>query len=355
MVKSASHLPALDGLRGLAVLLVVGSHAGHKGIYLVPGLDLRGTGRLGVFLFFVLSSFLLTHLALGETSERLRSRSYWWGYAKRRVLRVMPAFLAVLTIYGLDAGWDPIRALEHVVLLRGERHFWTVSVEMRWYLLLPVTIGILVWTRDRSWLGPLVLALGAIGLRFAFPPDYGSIPPDFRPTFFPFVPVFFMGCMAAWLYRRMGVGSSRAQAQGPVLWEGVGWASLVGLVAHFPALRQAFTDGILEHTRFHLYFDRIGGLCALLVLGVLLGMGGLRVAFALAPLRFVGRVSFSLYLSHPLLLAFVYRHGTTWPDPLPSLVFIGGSLSVAWILWRWIEIPGVKMARAGYVGATRTS
>jgi Predicted acyltransferases len=49
-------LDALDGLRGVAVLIVVLSHLSNARLFLIPGLDLSGTGKSGVFLFFVLSA-----------------------------------------------------------------------------------------------------------------------------------------------------------------------------------------------------------------------------------------------------------------------------------------------------------
>ena len=52
--------PALDGLRGVAVLLVLLAHSSNVGLRLHPALDLSGCGRMGVFLFFVLSAYLLT-------------------------------------------------------------------------------------------------------------------------------------------------------------------------------------------------------------------------------------------------------------------------------------------------------
>lgn len=55
---------ALDGLRGLAALMVVASHGSAGGQHLLPGLSLEGIGKHGVFLFFVLSAFLLTRQAL---------------------------------------------------------------------------------------------------------------------------------------------------------------------------------------------------------------------------------------------------------------------------------------------------
>ncbi len=80
----------LDGLRGIAVLLVLASHASNAGHDLLPALDASGLGRSGVFLFFVLSSYLLTSQVLGRLDA---GKPIGWGrYALRRLLRVMPAY-----------------------------------------------------------------------------------------------------------------------------------------------------------------------------------------------------------------------------------------------------------------------
>jgi peptidoglycan/LPS O-acetylase OafA/YrhL len=79
---SHSHIPALDGLRAVAVSLVIVSHFGFE---LVPGAH-------GVMIFFVLSGFLITWLLLNE-SERDGTVSLKSFY-KRRTLRIFPAFYA---------------------------------------------------------------------------------------------------------------------------------------------------------------------------------------------------------------------------------------------------------------------
>jgi peptidoglycan/LPS O-acetylase OafA/YrhL len=67
---------ALDGLRGLAVLLVIGFHAG------IPGL---GGGFLGVSMFYTLSGFLITRLLLQEhnTNGTIDLKSFWWRRSRR--------------------------------------------------------------------------------------------------------------------------------------------------------------------------------------------------------------------------------------------------------------------------------
>src|SRR3546814_629864 len=84
------HVPALDGLRGAAVLGVVAYHAGH----------LRG-GFLGVDLFFVLSGFLITSLLLveHESTDRIALGAFW-GRRFRRLLPAVLVVLAAVALYG---------------------------------------------------------------------------------------------------------------------------------------------------------------------------------------------------------------------------------------------------------------
>lgn len=80
--------PALDGLRGVAILLVIFSHA-H-----VP---LFGGAFLGVDLFFVLSGFLITALLLRERAST--GGLGYWRFYRRRFLRLMPALALFLGAY----------------------------------------------------------------------------------------------------------------------------------------------------------------------------------------------------------------------------------------------------------------
>ena len=82
------HVPALDGLRGLAVIAVLAFHADH----------LRG-GYLGVDAFFVLSGFLITALLLVERSGtgRVDLRAFWG----RRARRLLPAMFATVVVSAL--------------------------------------------------------------------------------------------------------------------------------------------------------------------------------------------------------------------------------------------------------------
>ncbi|HEX7878877.1 MAG TPA: acyltransferase, partial [Candidatus Eisenbacteria bacterium] len=113
------HVPALDGLRGLAILLVLAHHfnilnpAGPAERNLILLLDL---GKHGVDLFFVLSGFLITGILLDT-----RGRPGWLGsFFARRALRIVPLYYALLTA---------LLVVQPLLLARNPA---TLSASMRW-------------------------------------------------------------------------------------------------------------------------------------------------------------------------------------------------------------------------------
>lgn len=161
-----AHLPALDGVRGLAVLGVL---LFHGGVSAVKG------GFLGVDAFFVLSGFLITGLLLREweTAGRLSLTSFW----TRRVRRLLPALLLLVTSLVIAGRLDPsLRrtpglagdmastlgyvANWHLIATGGNyfvrtgppsplEHTWSLAIEEQFYLVWPLVL-LLVLRRRRS-------------------------------------------------------------------------------------------------------------------------------------------------------------------------------------------------------------
>ncbi len=175
---------SLDGLRGLAVLAVVGYHI-HS---LDPGrLGFLQGGFFGVELFFVVSGYLISTLLLQEHEEtgHIDLLQFW----KRRARRLLPALFAMLIVTALAAAmWRSITlgrfkrdvpwALLYVsnwgqIVDSGSgyfaqltsppllRHLWSLAVEEQWYLIWPVVFGWLVRTVGRR-LGSVLLGLGLL-------------------------------------------------------------------------------------------------------------------------------------------------------------------------------------------------
>ena len=175
--------PALDGLRGIAILAVLGHHVGALLLPASWGPDVLPAGFLGVDLFFVLSGFLITTLLVERATEHRRARRFY----ARRALRLFPAvgaLLALCAIVGLLAGVGATRVLntilvvatyttnwatlEGVTVLPQLTHLWSLAVEEQFYLLWPLLLwGLLaLGLSRRSLLGvALLLALASASWR----------------------------------------------------------------------------------------------------------------------------------------------------------------------------------------------
>lgn len=159
--------PGVEGLRAVAIGLVLLVHAG---VPLVPA------GFVGVDVFFVISGFLITGLLVREleVSGRIDLAAFW----ARRVRRLLPAALVVFVVTAVvswlvapssvwrDTGWDLVSAALYVSNWRFAvqevdynavgtdqlplQHFWSLSVEEQFYVLIPVllaVVALLVWRR----------------------------------------------------------------------------------------------------------------------------------------------------------------------------------------------------------------
>ncbi len=187
-LKSARHLPALDGVRGLAVLIVVAYHTGggaqSSNIFLHSiGATLKA-GWSGVTLFFLLSGFLITGILWDS-----KGAEHWWrNFYMRRLLRISPLYygslllvlvvaiclhempegasgLWVYALYLQNVPWvaDPGVASRSLPL----GHFWSLAVEEQFYLLWPLLLRGLTTIRQAKY-----LCLGVFVLSAAF--RYGA-------------------------------------------------------------------------------------------------------------------------------------------------------------------------------------
>lgn len=299
------HVSLLDGLRGLAVLIVIGSHLSNSGWLPFP--NLSGTGKSGVYLFFVLSAYLLAHAMLATPQAGLARARYWINYALRRVLRIWPLYLVVLlsswllTAAGIDWQYrmDTAALKRHLALQEGQSVLWSIPVEFTFYLWLPFIVVALRMLRGLPagrWLGLALLLLLALLARACWP---AAQAPVNGVKLGPYLVVFLCGVAAAWV-QQSWPGLARWRRG----WQGLAWAGLGMLVLVTPSLwarlnGSAYDPGLSQH-----WFTAFGVGWAVLLLAVSWGGGVLQGFFASPPMRLVGVVSFSAYLWHlPVLRA----------------------------------------------------
>ena len=323
---ATGRLPALDGLRGIAVLLVVLSH--------VSSYQAEQSGPTGVSIFFVLSGFLITSLLLAERDRR--SRVDLAAFYTRRALRLFPALvlLVAATPVVLWLADDPrlgqvagglLTALFYVQDFASGTghpgvlgHAWSLAVEEQFYLIWPLALAaIALTTRARprrfaaavSLLAGLALVWHVVDV-LAASLDWTSFGPDANAVF------LLVGCALA-AQRRAGRRLTLP-----------GWAASVALalVLVGPLLLTHVEAG---HWRIQALL--IFPVC-LAGLPLVMGAAGLPV-LALPVLRWFGTISYGLYLWNWLLISLEPSgHGLGSLQRLAAAVASVGAAAASWYL-----------------------
>jgi peptidoglycan/LPS O-acetylase OafA/YrhL len=346
--KSNDRIPGLDGLRGLAALAVLLSHMANNKLYLLPGLDFSGIGKPAVYLFFVLSSFLLTTQLWSRQPEELRNGRFWLAYLLGRIARIWPLFLLyvatgfITTQFGAsilhgDGLPEPFGAREAVDALTLRRVsgsiLWTVLVEFKFYLMLPLIVGVMVFGLRKATvpcLGALATAVAACLL---------LIPRNTQPLDpIPVLSIFLTGMLAAVLHAQF-------QARPPERWnrcfEAAAWLAAALFVCLIPAVASLLVRTRLPQGYMHEAFGTFSVLWLVLILGMLHGAGKMRRLLESKPLIRLGAVSYGLYLCHMSVLKILL-----WPRiplPMSARAWLGlvGALALAALLFRLVEAPAL--------------
>jgi peptidoglycan/LPS O-acetylase OafA/YrhL len=333
------HIPALDGIRALAILLVVP----HNVDLLrppVPRIDYPLTlvmhaGWIGVQLFFVLSGFLIT----GNLLDTRRADNYFGAFFARRALRILPLYFTVLILTFVIAPLfvtlpQELRDTQsHQVWLwtfltnwtqpfnggvHGFGHFWSLAVEEQFYLLWPFVVLLcepvaLLWTCGAAVAIALVARFVLIGAHY---------PPE---TLYMFtlcrMDALALGAAAAALIRVPTV-FERLKRAAPQ----VAIAALVMLLATTAGTRGLAMYDVstqtIGYTILSLAFALVVLVTALPVRGLL---NTIMRLLACTPLRLIGRYSYGMYVFHlPLHVFFgaalLHRYAPD-PSPLESIVY----------------------------------
>jgi len=321
----------LDGLRGIAILAVLGFHAFPSW---APG------GFVGVDVFFVLSGYLITGIIL----EQLRGSTFTLAdFYVRRVRRLFPSLAVVLAaclVFGCfallpeelkDLGkhvgaaaafvlnfavWREGGYFDTAASLNPVLHLWSLGIEEQFYLAWPLAL-LLLW----RWPRILVGALGAL-VAASFTLNILFLHTDPRGAFFLPVTRFWelgLGCLVA-------VTGLRAHRLMPVLG--------VGLILGAVLLLD-------EHTPFPGWAALLPAAGALCVICPGPGQGGgfRQHVLAARPLVFVGLISYPLYLWHWPLLSFATILGSGTVPVEVRAVIVALSFVLSYLVFRFIEMP----------------
>jgi len=363
------YLPQLDGLRFLAFFLVFLAHnvpsdetlSGHFGPAPATAIGLiRDTAGFGLGLFFFLSSFLISSLLLIEkdTTDTVALRAFY----VRRILRIWPLYFAFLICVSIIGIWSPsehisIPRLAALSLLAGNWYFiargmspfivgplWSISVEEQFYAIWP---SILRLTNRRTFvyfsLAVGVGSLATTALLAARGVSSLNIWMNSAPEF-----VFFAaGTLLALFFQPQRKPNLLIAILLSIFGFGV-WTADEWL---FKLTDRTFKPEPFQTTCA--YFFAAAG-CALLIAGCLY----IRATLVPGWLKYLGKISYGLYVFHPLAMRFIWSTPRNWHLrgsilEIISIFFV--TVALAACSYRFLERTFLRLKRRFELIATRAA
>ena len=280
---------SLDGLRGLAALLVFLQHS--TGFF-------HGVGDIGVWIFFVLSGFLLTRPFVLDHSYAVQ-KDKMLSFLSKRVKRIVPLFFFVITVIYLANGSYSL-AIRHYLFIQGDGHFWTILQEMYFYMMLPAISLIVYFVCKRNNLAAIAL-LSFTAILWA---KFGTIHVfsiyGFHHAMRGYFEVFILGMIGAYFY--FGVFEKNTKIQGffannKNLFSIFGFILLLGIIF----LSMILSEQILGFD-FHIKNRSLISalLCLIVILLAITTKNSWYNKILCNPfLRYIGIIGYSFYLIHP--------------------------------------------------------
>jgi peptidoglycan/LPS O-acetylase OafA/YrhL len=370
--SAVSRLLPVEGLRAYLALWVVVDHvlwiSGYEWNALTGFPRLMGLGTYAVHLFILISGFVIA-LTLDKQRET------YWEFIVRRFFRLFPVFIVLFVVAiplshvhlwnvthagqyfrpdqiiffteMLESWWANIQwnIPLHVLMLHGTAPevlvkgapgaflvpAWSVSLEWQFYLVAPLAYAWAVSVRPYRRIGLCALCVVLVlAARYVLPEvEYGAALPSH-------VKFFFMGAASYFLYKHRAAHS------------------LPNLAFPIACCLALFLFGLSERQ-----WSLIPVLLWLVFMGLLLEHPSSFSSRLVAPLLtnpvvlYLGRISYSLYLSHILVIIVIQYALLTWVPDLSQMVHFGVllagttavTIALSAVLYRYLEVPGIQAGR----------
>jgi peptidoglycan/LPS O-acetylase OafA/YrhL len=369
--------PALDGLRGLAVLMVFVFHYGGGLKSSEPAVRLAGYVTeacwIGIVLFFALSGFLITGSLWDSVGQKKRLRNFY----SRRALRILPLYFASLgaaAVFALARGvtfteLKPLglylfflQDLPHLARIAGEfksplplYHLWTLAVEEQFYLIWPL---ILLFAHSRRH--ALRLAIWFFALTELFLVGVYTLPAfeaarghhTYDQFLFTHTAALALGAAVSLAMGNRASPTGRKPGSHRVIRKWALPAFGIGVVFFLYSSYHAGSFYLTAASQFWIGLPAIS-IAAAASIPLVLRTGLPRKVFSFGPLGWLGRISYGFYIFHILLeplfdwLAFRALHVNSGEEyQLARILFAFPiTIVIAWLSFYLFETPILALKR----------
>lgn len=314
-IHEEQRLGVLDGLRGIAVLLVLWYHiweiswlqASPNWLQFVPE-----TGFVGVLLFFFLSGFVIAYpFVRGELG--IGRKPTWGHFAWRRFMKIFPSYaLSIVVAYAIGYAQSQPNAsplpdiATHLFFIHTwflDRYgtingvLWTLAVEVEFYCIFP-----LIWQgfKRQPWLTAAAMIAIAWGWRVWLAHCcYLTTFSSYEENLPGYLDIFAFGMISAYVFVRFGerIRTTAARYAAPLI-------AIAGFIAAVMLLQDMFGFRLADQWAGVWQIHKrplLGAAFALIALGSLCAPAWWQVLLANPPLKFLATISYNLYLYHQMV------------------------------------------------------
>lgn len=284
----------LDGLRGVACAIVVIAHM----ISFNPswGAYASGCGKIGVWLFFLMSGLLLIYHAKNRFTSINTLLLYYW----KKALRLYPIYLVGLVV-ALFCGMlaSPISIIKHIFLIEGVGHFWYMSVIIRFYLIAPIFEWIYLKSK-RVFVSVVIVLAVSVAILLPY-----NIYPENSIWLIWYIPVFAMGMLMC-----VGLEWTKNWKDG-CYWDMLVLLGVVFIVMLTPLGRQILWNiepsGFLQNK-----YLLLGGIWCMILFSISKSVWVKKWLIEAKLLKFIGQISYSVYVLHFSVMYGLVSHNVNW-------------------------------------------
>ncbi len=346
--KFPSHIPFLDGMRAIAALMVLGLHftGSHNEPLLLRKISV--IGGTGVDWFFVLSGFLITRILLRSKE----SPTFFSSFYARRILRIFPLYYAYLAIYFYAV---PFLFSENILpadtqvwfwvylqniamtfsgkCVGGPAHFWSLAVEEHFYLAWPLLVYFLSLRHFKIMLGAVIAVPFLIRILLVMN--------GIEVYFFTLtrIDAIGFGAILAVMFTD-GLPQTRSTQKAVLVFR----ILLIGIpLVVLPSFIFFSGTGLkwmqtVKFTVIPMFYFVVMGFCLADPLAK-----NLNRFFSVGWLRWIGAISYGIYVFHPTTFAIVRRLVPHANYLLDFALSFGATIAVAYLSFRFFESPILKL------------
>lgn len=320
----------LNAVRGIGCLMVLLSHLGalseNYGMYF------NGCGKIGVWLFLVLSGFWFMYpLCQKECTISIKRVLAFYGKKLFRMYTVYAVALAAAYFSGMLTEWEAI--FRHLLLVDGASIFWYMPVIIKFYVIAPIFWAIRAAVKNDGIL-TVILALVAAGFVFLFPFAHYE---ENSTALYWYLPVIIMGMITAIAcnqIERRGIAHKVADIFPFIL------LSIIALMT--PAARYMIW-GIDPSSFLQNKYIYIGAIWSVTIAAMFVGSGWKKLLNRCGILQWVGEISYPVYLIHYPIITVIFRFA--WIYRVKCIVVFCVTIVVAALIHKTVEVPSQKLGR----------